>query len=167
MSNLSDLKAKLAIHLEGLHSDSQEQPTNACAAGELAAEAKADAKRAKIKLEEVKATTQRDVRANPGVHGIDKPTEAAIAAAVTVNAAVAGAERTLIDTQEEADKAEAVANAFEHRKSMLASEVKLWLNNYWGDITVKQRDMAPVVDTAQKAGFEQAQGRRRRREEEE
>ena len=167
MSNIGDLKAKLAIHLEGLHLDAQEQPKNACDAGELAAAAKAAAKRAKIELEETKATVQRDVRANPAMHGIDKPTEGAIAAAVTISKEVKAAERELIDLQELADMAESVANAYEHRKAMLKEEVNLWQNNYWGDISVKERQMAPVADTAQRAGFEQAQGRRRRREEEE
>jgi len=167
MSNLSDLKAKLVIHLGELHLDAQEQPKNACDAGELAAAAKAAAKRAKVALEETKATVQRDARANPAVHGIDKTTEGAIAAAVTVNEEVLKAERELIDLQEEADMAESAANAFEHRRSMIKEEVNLWQNNYWGDITVKERQMAPVVDTAQEAGFEQAQGRKRRRKEEE
>ena len=167
MSNISDLKARLTIHLQELHLDAQNQPKDACDAGELAAAAKAAAKRAKIELEETKATVQRDVRANPAMHGIDKPTEGAIAAAVTISKEVKEAERALISLQEVADMAESVANAFEHRRSMLKEEVNLWQNNYWGDITVKERQMAPVADTAQKAGFEQAQGRRRRREEEE
>ena len=165
MSSIGDLKAKLAIHLEALHTDAQNQPQDACNAGELAAAAKADAKRAKIELEEAKATVQRDVRANPAMHDLDKTTEGAIAAAVTVSKKVIDAEKKLVDAQEEADTAEALANAYEHRKSMLGAEVKLWLNNYWGDVTVKEQQIAPVADTAQKAGFEKAQGRRRRKEE--
>jgi len=162
MTDINDLKTKLAIHLEDLHHDAQNQPTDACDAGELAATAKADAKRAKIELEEIRAITQRTVRADPSKYGIDKPTEAAIAAAVMVDMNVANAERKYIDAQETADKAMALADAFEHRKSMLTAEVKLWLNNYWGDVSVKERTMAPVVDTVQKVGFDQAQGRRRR-----
>ena len=166
MSNLSDLKAKLAIHLEDLHHDAQDQPQAACDAGEFAAAAKAAAKRTKVELEETKAKVQRDARTNSSKYGIDKVTEGAIAAAVTIDAKVAEAERNLIDLQKAADDADAVANAFEHRRSMLKESVQLWLSNYWGDVTVKQREMAPVAETAQKIGFDMAQGRRRRTVEE-
>ena len=166
MSLLDELKDGLAIHTEALHKDAERQPQLACDAAELAAEAKAAARRAKLELEETKATVQRAVRSSPERFGIDKVTEGAIAAAVTVSEEVMQAERTAVDRQEASDKIDAVATAFEHRRAMLKIEAELWLSNYWGDVTVKDRGMRTVIETTTDAvaeKFEQAQGRVRRR----
>ena len=166
MSNLSELKAGLAIHLESLHKDAQDQPRLACDAGELAAEAKATARRAKVFLEETKAKVQREVRALPEKFSIDKVTEGAIASAVTANFDVKQAEQAAIGAQEAADATDSVANAYEHRRAMLKAEVEMWMNNYWGDVMVKERTMAPVAVDAlavKQSEFEQGQGKARRR----
>ena len=166
MSTLGDLKEQLAIHVESLHLDARGQPQLAEQAGELAAEAKAAAKRARLEADEVKADVQRDTRARPEAHGIDKITEGAVAAAVTTDAAVREIERAAIGAQEAADKAEAVANAYEHRRSMIKIEAELWLANYFSDVTVQEREMGQTGDQMKASQFERGQGRRRRRGEE-
>ena len=166
MSIQSDLKEQLAIRLDTLHIDAQDQPHLAEQAGELAAEAKASAKRAKLEADEAKADVERDVRKNPAAHGVDKVTEGAVGAAVTADAKVQAAERAAIAAQEAADKAEAVANAYEHRRSMLKIEAELYLANYFGDVTVREREMGRTADEVKAARFDQGQGRRRRRTEE-
>ena len=167
MSIQGDLKEQLAIHLEALHTDAQGQPHLAEQAGELAAEAKAGAKRAKLEADEAKADVERDVRKNPAAHGVDKITEGAVSAAVTVDDSIKTAERAAIAAQEAADKAEAVANAYEHRRSMLKIEAELFLANYFGDVTVREREMGKTAGDVKAAQFDRGQGRRRRRTEEE
>ena len=162
MSNLSDLKSRLAIHLEALHHDAEEQPHLACEAAELAAEARSAAKRAKLALEEAKASAQRAVRANPEAFGIDKLTEKAVEVAVTLAPGVLQAERDAIDADEAAGRAEGVANAFEHRRGALKIEVQLWLSNYFGDVSVRAKDMAPAAEAAREKKVVEGLTRRRR-----
>ena len=162
MSVIEDLKSRLAVHLDSLHADAVRQAELACQAGELSAAAKAEARRSKVDLEEVRATVQREVRANPDKFGIDKPTEGAIASAVTVDQRVSSAERRAIAAQEQADVADAVSTAYEHRKAMLKVEVELWLANYFGDVEVKERTMSRTADSAERRTFDSGQGRRRR-----
>ena len=161
MSDLESLKSELGIDLEGLHNDAKEQPHFACEAAELAAEAKAAAKRAKIILEESVAAAQARVRKNPESHGIEKVTEKAVEAAVCLDRDVMEKGRIVISEEEYAAKADAVSTAFDHRRSMLKLEVQLFLNNYWGDISVRERDMAgPATDAAERKVLE---GTKRRR----
>ena len=161
---MTDLRSKLVIHPESLHKDAQEQPYLACEAAEAAAEAKAEVRRTKLRLEQIKADSQRKVRGSPGTFGIDKVTEAAIAAAVTADPDVSGAEGALIDAQEASDLAEAVASGFEHRRGMIHDEVRLWLANYWGDVTVREAEMHPDAQAVRERRVEDAAGRRRRRD---
>lgn len=141
-----DLRAKLAIDLDALHQNAEEQPSLAEDAGELAAETKAKARRAKLAVEEGKAVAERKVRATPEKFGITKATEAAIASAVVVHDIVKEAQREYISTSEEADRHDALANAFEHRKAMLKLEGKLYGDNYWGDSAQTTRQVAPAVE---------------------
>jgi len=163
MSTMEELKAGLAVRTDALHEDAREQPRLAEEAGELAAEAKAEAKRAKLRADETRAEVERDVRANPAVHGVEKVTEGAVAAAVTVNKRVRDAELAVIDAQEAADKVASVANAYEHRRTVLKMEAQLWLANYYGDVTVREREMGRTADEVKTERFDRGQARRRRR----
>jgi len=133
------LRKQLLIHINKLHHDAQEQPDLALRAGELSAELKAQAKRRKVGLDEAKASADSAVRASPEHFGIAKITESAVASAVVLYEDVKIAAQEAIDADEAADKAFALANAFEHRRSMISNEVKLYLGNYWGD--VEEREM--------------------------
>ena len=132
----NELKGKLSIHIHALHEDAEGQPDLCMQAGELAAELKATAKRAKLAVEEAKAEVNRDARTNPESYGIEKVTEAAIGAAILINHEVQFASRAAIDAELEADKASTLAHAFDHRKSMIVEEVKMYLNNYFGEVAV-------------------------------
>ena len=161
--NLTELKEGLAVHTDTLHLDAQEQPRMAEEAGEMAAEAKAAAKRAKLEADEAKAEVEQDVRKRPDTYGLEKVTDKPVAAAVALDDRVKAAERNTIEKQEVADKVASVANAYEHRRSMLGIEAKLWLANYWGDVTVREREMGKTADQVKAERFERGQGRRRRR----
>ena len=49
--------------------------------------------------------------------------------------------RESIDADLDADKASTLANAFEHRRSMIKNEIQLYLGEYWGDVEVKEHEM--------------------------
>ena len=162
-----ELKAGLPIRLEALHRDAQEQPHLACMAAEEAAERKAAARRAKLEYEEAVAKAQQAIRANPGMHGIDKVTEKAVEVAVALEPSIHEASQLLLAAELEAGRAEALANAYEHRRAMLKLEAELWMANYWGDVSVKERDMRPVADAAHEGRERKAvEGLRRHRIEE-
>lgn len=158
---MSDLKEKLAVHLEALHLDAQEQPSLACEAAEAAAEAKASSKRAALVRDQTEASVQAKVRANPESFGVAKVTEAAIAAAVATNIEVMKAGQAAVDAELAWGRAEAVANAYDHRRAMIKEAVQLWLGNYWGDVTVRERDMRGTVESAKERKVDEGLRRRR------
>lgn len=134
MLNETELRNKLSIDINALHIDAQEQPQLAEAAGELAAEARAVAKRQHAAFDETKADTERDVRANPEQYGLAKTTENSIAAAVTTAQAVREARSEVIEADKVADIAAAIRDGYQHRKTMLDLEGRLYAANYWGEV---------------------------------
>ena len=161
--NYDELKSKLSIDLAALHIDARNQAVFAADAGEQAAEAKVAARRARLALDESKANTAGLARNNPETFNIAKVTEAAIQAAVVAYSGVHAAELTLLDAERESLRADALANAYEHRRSMLNAEVKLWLSNYWGDVNVKDRELKAGAADVQEAKVLAGQGKHRRR----
>ncbi|KKN89668.1 hypothetical protein LCGC14_0235140 [marine sediment metagenome] len=135
------LRRKLVVHIHALHKDAQNQPSLACDSGELAAELKAVSKRHKLLLDEVKAEADRDIRNNPDEFGLAKVTESAVKSAIDLHPDVQRVVRESIDADLDADKATTLANAFEHRRSMIKNEIQLYLGEYWGDVEVKEHEM--------------------------
>ena len=156
------LKKALSFDLDTLHLDARNQAVFAADAGEQAAEAKSAVKRAKLALDEKKAEVAGLARENPMAFSIGKITEAAFVAAVTADTGVHVAEIAVIDAEREAFRAEALANAYEHRRSMLNAEVKLWLSNYWGDVKIEGKELKAGTADIQEAAVLAGQGRRRR-----
>ena len=134
MTELESLRNSLAIDINLLHENAQEQPDLADRAGQLVAEAKSEAKKAKMRLEIAEATTEKDVRLQPETYGLTKVTESAIKSAVILHPDVISAKEELIENEKEAAMADAVYDAFQHRKSMLGIEAKLYIANYFGDV---------------------------------
>ena len=126
------LRHALSVQLHRLHEQCAEQPELYRRATELYAEARAAASRAKLREDEIKAQTSLAARAYPGNYGLDKVTETSIAAAVTENEQVKKAERETIAAQRLADDMRGLMSAYEQRKSMLDTEARLYLGNYWG-----------------------------------
>ena len=78
------LTRRLSIHIHLLHKDAQQQPDLVFRAGELAAELKAETKRARLAVDEVIAEVNQSIRADPEKHGLVKITEGAVT--TTLNA---------------------------------------------------------------------------------
>ena len=126
------LKRALPVQLHRLHEQCAEQPELYRMASELYAGARADAARAKLTEDEVKAQTSLAARTDPAKFGLDKVTETSISAAVTENEYVKAAGRATIEAQRYADDLRGLVSAYEQRKSMLDTEARLYLGNYWG-----------------------------------
>jgi len=161
-----DLKRSLSIDIQALHEMCEKQPKLASEAGEVAAEAKAEAKRQDLQADEAEASAERDIRLHPEEYGLSKITESAVKSAVVLHPDVMKAKRDAIESAELADKAKNLANAFEHRRSMLNAEVDLYVNNYWGEPGMKARQMSGSenkIVAEDEAGVEGMPRRRRRK----
>lgn len=159
------LRKALPVDIESLHKNAEVQPDLAADIGELAASLKSEAKQAKTVLDETKAEAEREIRANP--EQLPKATESAIASAVVLHQSVKDATREYLEADEDADLASSLANAYEHRRSMLKIEVQLYLGNYWGEVEVREMDKTDrnLSDKKLDRARERVQeGRKRRKE---
>ena len=162
---LAELRDSLPIDINRLHLDAREQPGLADKAGQLAAEAKATAKRAKLKLEISQAEANQSIRADPEAHGLAKVTESAVQSAVVLAKDVVLARRVLLAAERDADLAAAIANAFEHRRSMIKVEADLYANNYWGEVDANGPGLADAGREGRKAAQGALERKRRERKE--
>ena len=144
----NELRNNLPIDIEALHKCAEEQPVLACEAGELAAEAKADARRVHAALEQKRAEVDKEVRRDPDKYGLAKTTESSIASAVTLHPQVVEANVKAIKADAKVDQFAALRDAYQHRKSMLQMEAQLYIANYFGDVEVKERQMGPTKRVA-------------------
>ena len=137
MSNYDDLNAGLVIQLKRLHECCAEQPV---AYGEAAREASASAaamERAKLKAKRARATDELRVRKTEDVRerfGIAKLTESSVAAIVETLPDVQAADDEYVVALELHRRWSSLVDAYEHRRSMLNNEVKLWAGEYFSDV---------------------------------
>jgi len=163
MTQLEELKSKLVVHIDALHLDAQEHSDLVDDAGELAAEAKLASRRKQLEYEEVKAASDKEVRLFPEKFGLAKTTEPSIKAAVTLHPDVHQAYIDMIEADRDTDLANALKDAFHHRKAMLQIEAQLYHDNYWGEVDVKERSMNKVRESGTKQIEEQLKRERRRK----
>lgn len=149
-NRLNELKASLSIDINQLHIDAENQPVLMAEIGEIAAEAKAAAKRKKAELDEMKSALSLSVRSNPDTYGLTKATEASIASTVDIHDDVKNLKYECIELERHADLCKAIENAYHHRKSMIQSEVQLFVSNYWGEINVKEPNTGDMEDRVEK-----------------
>lgn len=121
----------LTIDKFSLDEEWMRQPTLFMGYAEKSAEAKSAYERAKEILDVAKAEVERKVRAEPRQHGLEKVTESAIAATVTLHPRVRAAVDTLIKAREEADIIAAAVRAMDQRKEALGDLVRLFGMSYW------------------------------------
>jgi len=145
---LSELRAKLPINMQRLHLDAENQPELMCMAIEVEAEARYEAKKAKLAVEVCKAEVSNDIRLYPEKYGLTKTTEAAIEITVLKDLRVIDSQTRFLDLEREANMAGALVQAYENRKSMLQLEGQLFISNYWNEVKIS--DVG--IDKAKQAG---------------
>jgi len=134
---LSEFRGQLSIDPDNLEQECVMQPLLFCQIGELAAEARADAKKAKEHVEYVKARLKGEMRTNPKTYGLDKVTDKAIEAAVQAHPDTQEAIRDYIESNRAADALSILQTSADQRRAMLKNLVELLVHNFYnsGDVS--------------------------------
>jgi hypothetical protein len=125
----------LSVSIDPFHLDREwtAQPDRMQKAGDLLADAKDRADRAKSKLDVVKATVELMVRKKPSAFGLDKLTEPAVAAAVVASDQYQEAMGRFNKAKHRAALLGSLVDAMEQRKAALENLVKLHLAGYYSE----------------------------------
>lgn len=107
------------------------QPERYRTASDWAAMARKEYNEAKSDLDVVKAELYLAIRADPETYGLEKSSEAAIAAAVTVQPGYREAMAEMIDKKHQLDVMDGAVSALDQRKTALSKLVDLHLANYY------------------------------------
>lgn len=124
---------RIEIDENNLPDEWRDQPAQMLRHGTLLAEAQRDEDAARARLDLVRATIERDVRARPRRHGLDKPTEAAVAAAVVCSPEYQEAEKARAEASHRVRVFRAACDALAHRKSALQGMTDLFLRQWYAD----------------------------------
>ena len=134
--HISAFRGKLSIDPDNLEQECVQQPLLFFEIGEVAAEARSDAKKSKEHVEYVKARLKGEMRANPQTYGLDKVTDKSIEAAVQAHDDTQEAIRDNIETSRAADALSLLQTSAEQRRAMLKNVVELIVHSYYnsGDV---------------------------------
>lgn len=161
------LKKRLRISIFQLDRECAEQPELYLMAGELAADARTEAEKAKVRYELAKAKVEEAIRLNPDQHTeISKITDSVIKALVTSDEIVQERQDDWIKARKDADDAQVLKDAFDQKRSMLKQEVDLWCTNYWEKSGMEsvggdKKKMDEKIEEEVKEGLVETKRRRR------
>lgn len=110
----------------------------------MAADAKRDVDEIKNSLEVLEAELSADIRAEPGKYGLEKTTETAIGACILVQPQYQKRLARLVKAKHEAELAQAVVWALEHKKRTLTLLVELHGMGYFSSPKVTERGKEAV-----------------------
>ena len=116
-----------------------DQPTRMRAATVRMADARRDMDYCKVELDDITATTYKNVRNYPSQYGlgdVKKLTEGMIEAAVRTQDKVRNAHKRLIEATHLYNVCKAEVDALQHRKSALEDLVVLWAKDYFSEPVV-------------------------------
>jgi len=137
--NLNEAESVVAIDDGNLNKECHKLPRDYVRAAYRSAEAKKDVAEAKSELAVIEADMAKDIRAEPATYGIEKITESAINSAVITSRDYIKAKQVLQDAEYEADLAQAVVWALEHKKRALTLLVDLYGMAYFSKPKVSQQ----------------------------
>jgi hypothetical protein len=115
-----------------------------------AAEAKRDADERKARLAVIHADLSKLIRDTPGKYGMEKVTEAGLAAAVLLQEPYQKAQARLRQANYESDMTQAVVWALEHKKRSLTLLVDLHGMGYFSSPKVTKAGRAAVEEMSQR-----------------
>jgi len=128
---LEEYERDLAIDPLSLDEDFLVQPGLYMKYSVMAADADKCKNQAKEKLDVVKAELDRAIRKEPSQFGLEKITESVVASTIILQPEYKEASDELIEASYQYSILQAAVRAFDHRKSALENEVKLWLGTYF------------------------------------
>ena len=88
-------------------------------------------------IDQHRAELDRKIRKDPKKYGIEKVTEGAITAAITIDEKSIGLNSSLIDANEAVNRVSGAVKALEHKKRALEKLVELWLAGYYSEPRIK------------------------------
>lgn len=139
---MSDEQSVVLIDEHNLDKECVRLPSDYLKYAHLAAEKKKDVDEGKAKFDLVKAEIANEIRKDPAAFGIEKLTEAGLAAAVLQTDRYQKFQARLQAAQHESDLAQSVVWALEHKKRSLTLLVELHGMGYFSSpkISEKGRD---------------------------
>ncbi len=133
MSNIQDyamtqeeLQEALEIDPYNLRTDCAHQPALYAIASQMAADFRDFSKRQKLLLEKTMAELALAIRSDPKKYDVPKITDSSVSAAIACDLEVIKIKEELLRLEKGSEKASAIANAYEIRRSMLRAEVELF-----------------------------------------
>lgn len=126
-------------------------PTDYLKYAHRAIDKKRDVDEAKAAMEVVELDMSKKVRASPAVYGLEKTTEAAITEVVRSSTPYRNAVKDFNDARYEADMAQAVVSALEHKKRTLTLLVDLHGMSYFSKPKVTEEGRNAVEHMTQRA----------------
>jgi len=134
------LEEKLMIHSSKLAVNAQEQCKLSHSAGILKSNVSGLVKNIKLNIEELEAHTTKSAMSDPDAFGLVKATVDAVKSAVACSPDIVSWKRCMLKAETELEKCNSLYNSYQHRKSMIQEEVKLYLSNYWDELAVEEMD---------------------------
>ena len=131
MSDDLNYENDLAIDPLTLDEDFLHQPGLYMKYSMMAANAEMRRDKAETTLGVVKAELDREIRKNPANYGADKITESVVSNTILLQPEYKKASDALIEATFELRILQSAVRAFDHRKTALENEVRLWLGSYF------------------------------------
>jgi hypothetical protein len=157
MVKLGEIRAKLPIDQFQLEIECMGQPSLYAEVGEMASQARADAKTAKEHLEYVRAEMSAKIRQHPEENGLTgKVTEGGIESAIVLSSGYQKAVAEYIEANRIADSLGVMQTSIEQRKSMIRDLVALYTFSYYS-----QHGLGAEKESIEKVTEEQVIARRR------
>ena len=128
------LVERLKIKLRELDRCCAEQPGLLEEVSAEASQSMAHAVSLKLKRDRVRAEVDLEVRRDPDKYDLAKATDKAIVNVVACDQRVQAAEDEYEAANVSAKQWDGLLNAYEHRRSMLNNEVKLWSGDYFSAV---------------------------------
>lgn len=145
-----DYESDVTIDETSLDVEWLEQPRLMLKYAREAAHARAEADKAKERLEVTRAELDRNIRHDPDGYGIGKITETVVQNTIVAEDAYRKAHEEFIDAQHEAEMARYAVRAMEQRKDALENLVRLHGQQYFAGPRVP-RDLQRETEAAREA----------------
>lgn len=138
--HLSSFRSQVSIDTDRLEEECRYQPALYQEVGDVAAEARKDAKSAKEHVDFVKARLSMEMRANPSKFQLEKTTDKSIESAVLAHVDTREAIKDSIEAARVADSLSILQESIHQRRALLKCLVDLYTTNYFntGDFTAKR-----------------------------
>jgi len=146
---LRELKTRLPIDRTRLDEECAGQASLYNEVGEIVAELKRDARTARDFVDRERSRLRKEIRGNPGAHGISKLTESALEDGVNTHPDYIKAQQSCTEAQYLADLSGTLAIAAEERKSMIKDAVTLFVHEYYStkdDLAPQKTNMQQVTE---------------------